>query len=131
MGLGWVMVFNATFNNISVISWWSVLFVEETELLEDNHRPVESHWQTLSHNVVSGTPRHVRVFEITTVVVIGTDCIGSFKSNYHTITTTTTPICVRMQLLHKLRWYDWLKNTLKTLAMSFKLWQFWPSILDE
>jgi ATP adenylyltransferase/5',5'''-P-1,P-4-tetraphosphate phosphorylase II len=25
-----VMVFNATFNNISVISWQSVLFVEET-----------------------------------------------------------------------------------------------------
>ena len=24
------MVFNATFNNISVILWWSVLFVEET-----------------------------------------------------------------------------------------------------
>jgi hypothetical protein len=27
------MVFNATFNNISVISWLSVLFVEETELV--------------------------------------------------------------------------------------------------
>ena len=26
-----VMVFNATFNNISVISWQSVLLVEETE----------------------------------------------------------------------------------------------------
>jgi hypothetical protein len=25
-----VKVFNATFNNISVISWWSVLLVEET-----------------------------------------------------------------------------------------------------
>ena len=25
-----LMVFNATFNNISVISWWSVLLVEET-----------------------------------------------------------------------------------------------------
>jgi len=25
-----VMVFNATFNNISVMLWWSVLFVEET-----------------------------------------------------------------------------------------------------
>ncbi len=25
-----VMVFNDTFNNISVISWWSVLLVEET-----------------------------------------------------------------------------------------------------
>jgi len=29
-------------------------------------------------------------FEPTTSVVIGTDCIGSYKSNYHTITTTTT-----------------------------------------
>jgi hypothetical protein len=28
--VGWLMVFNATFNNISVISWWSVLLVEET-----------------------------------------------------------------------------------------------------
>ena len=31
-GLG-VMVFNATFNNISVISWWLVLWVEETGVL--------------------------------------------------------------------------------------------------
>jgi hypothetical protein len=30
-------------------------------------------------------------FELTTLVVIGTDCIGSYKSNYHTITTTTAP----------------------------------------
>jgi tRNA A58 N-methylase Trm61 len=29
-GRGRVIVFNATFNNISVISWWSVLLVEET-----------------------------------------------------------------------------------------------------
>jgi hypothetical protein len=35
-----VMVFNATFNNISVISWWSVLLVEETR---ENYRPVASH----------------------------------------------------------------------------------------
>ena len=26
----WFMVFHATFNNISAISWWSILFVEET-----------------------------------------------------------------------------------------------------
>jgi len=31
-----VMVFNATFNNISVISWWSVLLVGETEVLWEN-----------------------------------------------------------------------------------------------
>ena len=30
-------------------------------------------------------------FKILTLVVIGTDCIGSCKSNYHTITTTTAP----------------------------------------
>ena len=46
----WFMVFNATFNNISVISMRSVLLVEETG---DNHRPVASHWHTLSHDVVS------------------------------------------------------------------------------
>jgi uncharacterized membrane protein len=38
-----VMVFNATFNNISVISWWSVLLVEETRVPGKNHRPVTSH----------------------------------------------------------------------------------------
>ena len=30
VGLGWFMQFNATFNNISVILWQSVLLVEET-----------------------------------------------------------------------------------------------------
>ena len=52
-----LMMVNATFNNISVISWRSVLLVEETGVPGENHRPVASHWQTLSHNVVSSTPR--------------------------------------------------------------------------
>jgi len=30
-------VFNATFNNISAISWWSVLLVEETGVPGENH----------------------------------------------------------------------------------------------
>jgi hypothetical protein len=34
------MVFNATFNNVSVISWWSVLLVEETG---ENLRPAANH----------------------------------------------------------------------------------------
>jgi hypothetical protein len=38
-----IMVFNATFNNISVISWWSVLLVEETGIPRENHRPVAKH----------------------------------------------------------------------------------------
>ena len=38
-----VMVFNATFNNMSVISWRSVLLVEEAGVPRENHRPVSSH----------------------------------------------------------------------------------------
>ena len=56
--VGWFMVFNATFNNISVISWWSVLLVEETEVPGENQWPIASHLQTLSHNVVSSTTHH-------------------------------------------------------------------------
>ena len=54
------MVLNATFNNISAISWRSDLLVEETEVLGENHRPVASHLQTLLYNVVSNTPIHER-----------------------------------------------------------------------
>ena len=43
------MVFNTTFNNISVV------LVMETE---ENHGQVASHWQTLLHNVVSSKPRY-------------------------------------------------------------------------
>ena len=33
-------------------------------------------------------------FELTTLVVIGTDSIGSYKSNYHTIMTTSPPTSI-------------------------------------
>jgi len=56
--VSWAMVFNATFNNISVISWWSVLLVEETGVPGENHRPAVRHGQTLSHNAVSSTRHH-------------------------------------------------------------------------
>jgi hypothetical protein len=76
---GWLvgfMVLNATCNNISAISWRSVLLVEETRTSEENHRPVASHWHTLSHNVVLSTPGLSEV---------------SAHNNYHTITTTAAP----------------------------------------
>ena len=38
-----LMMFNATFNNISVISWRSVLLVEETGVPAENHQPAVSH----------------------------------------------------------------------------------------
>ena len=70
------MVFNVTFNNISVIWWSSVLLVEETRVPGENHRPDVSHWKTLSHNVV-WVHLASAGFELTMLVVIGTDCIDT------------------------------------------------------
>ena len=48
-------------------------------------QPATSHWHHIKlyqvHLAWTG-------FKLTTLVVIGTDCIGSYKSNYHAITTT-------------------------------------------
>jgi hypothetical protein len=62
------MVFNAPFNNISVISstWQSVLLVEKPG---ENHWPAASHWQTLSHNVVSSTPKE-EFFIVSVILVV-------------------------------------------------------------
>jgi hypothetical protein len=67
----------------------SILLVEETEGPGENYRPVTGHWQTLSNNVVHSPWSR---FELPTSVVIGTDCIGSCKSNYHTTKATTAPL---------------------------------------
>ena len=65
-----VMVFTDIFNNISVLS------VEETGVTGENNLPAASQLQTLSHNIVLSTP-YPRT--------------GSYKYNYHMITTTTAP----------------------------------------
>jgi hypothetical protein len=39
-----VMALNATFNNISVISWLSILLAEETGVLGENYQPAASKW---------------------------------------------------------------------------------------
>ena len=49
------MVFHATFNNISAVSWRSVLLVMELEYPEKNTDKL------LSHNVISSTPRLSRI----------------------------------------------------------------------
>ena len=114
-----LIVFNATFNNVSVILWWSVLLVEETVMPGENHWPVAMYEELglwclmpqstkfqLYHggqfycwrNTEKNTDKlyHIMLYRVhltmdgfRTLVVIGTDCTGSCKSNYHTITTTT------------------------------------------
>ena len=70
------MVFSATFNNISAISWRSVLLVEEVDVTDK-----------LYHIMLYTSPWSR--FELTTSVVVGADFIGSCKFNYHTIPATT------------------------------------------
>ena len=49
----WLLVFNATFSNISPISWRPVLVVEEAGVPGENHRPWASNWSTCSCRVFS------------------------------------------------------------------------------
>ena len=89
-----LMVFNATFNNISLISWRSVLLVEETRVPRENHRPLASHWQALSHNVVHVTQIEIQTHYISmiTATMVSSDkyiIINNTMKNktYHNIRT--------------------------------------------
>ena len=71
---------------VSVISWRSVLLVEETGISDENHQAVASHCQSLSNKKCCIENTSTRMgFQLISLVVIGVDCTGSCKSNYHRI----------------------------------------------
>ena len=77
-----------TFNNISVISWRSILLVEETISLP---QVTDKLYHIMLYWVYLAWAR----FKLTTLVVIGIDCTGSCISNYHTSATITAPFNIR------------------------------------
>ena len=73
-----VMVFNATFNNITFISWRSVLLVQETGVpvkTTDLPQVTDKGY----HKVLNQVHLVLAGIELTTLVVVGTDYIGSCK----------------------------------------------------
>jgi hypothetical protein len=68
-----LIVFNPTFNNISVISWRSALLVEETGETTDLSAVTDK-----LYNIMMYTSLWSR-FELPTSVVIGTDCIDRHR----------------------------------------------------
>ena len=89
-----VIVFNAIFNNISVISLRSVLLVKET-VSGENHKPASSHWQTLSHNVVSSGFRTQNVsgdMHGSNIKALSNSRLSSYNNKYPFLTYLTYPL---------------------------------------
>ena len=101
-----VMVFNATFNNISVILWHSVLVVEENRVPGENHRPVVSQWQTLSHNVLSSTHHLIRIRT------------HNFSGDRQTVKVAVNPTTIRFWLIFGV-WRHFQQYSSYIMATSF------------
>ena len=99
------MVFNATFNNILVIYRGSQLYWWMKPEYSEKTIELPKVTDKLYHIMLYRIHLAWAGFDLTTLVVIGTDCMGGYKSinNYHTITTTTAPNPINLGPFY---WYN-------------------------
>jgi hypothetical protein len=110
------MVFNATFSNLSVISWRSVLWVEETGVPGENHRPAASHWQILSYNVVSSANVWNRPSWMCGILSLNVNGKYMIRSDIHNLQTLN--YSVKVHHLYSETW-NWMKG------LDILLFRFW------
>ena len=95
-----IMVFHATFNNISVISRWSILLVAVTR---ENHTCRQWMTNITTQSCIEFTSTWAG-FHLTIFVVVDTDCTSKFKYNHDHNDPYSEYVCTRIlqwQFLHK------------------------------
>ena len=115
------MVFNATFNNISVILWWSVLLVRVTG---DNHWPLRSWSLTNFITYIMLCRVHLAWvgFKLTTCIWINKEInnflmhiLNNYIFNYSMIKTKI------WLYLHVVLFFKWSKTMIVTRFMCTKI----------